>query len=251
MAAGRSYTPEAASLDAYKDMLRSLGIARGVLVQPSFYGTDNGCLMEALARDPVSLRGVAVVGPDVTDRELEDLAAGGIRGIRLNAVFAAGVPLAEVERLAHRVAPLGWHIQFLIDGRILEELGPRLAALPVQLVFDHLGHIPSADGVRHPGFLQMTRLMRDGRAYAKLSGAYRVSAEGAPFRDTDEMARALVAAAPDRCLWGSDWPHVGIARDKPVTADLLDILMRWVPDETTRRRILVDNPAHLYGFGGG
>ncbi|MDO9298744.1 amidohydrolase [Bradyrhizobium sp.] len=248
MVASRSYTPPPAPECAYLGMLDSLGVARGVLVQISVYGTDNRCMVESLKAHPDRLRGVAVVAPDVGDEELEALHAAGVRGIRINVLFGGGVAIDEMERLAARVAPLGWHIQLLIDARNLPELGPRMMKLPVEVVFDHMGHMPVSSGVVHPGFQRMLRLLREGKAWVKLSGAYRISQAGAPFHDTLDFARTLVAAAPERCVWGSDWPHVSVEGPMFNTGALLDLLPLWVPEAAVRNRILVDNPARLYGF---
>ncbi|QWG11339.1 amidohydrolase family protein [Bradyrhizobium sediminis] len=248
LVANRSYTPPPALEAAYLGMLDSLGMARGVLVQISVYGTDNRCMVESCKAHPDRLRGVAVVSPDVDDGELETLDAAGVRGIRINVLFGGGVAIDEMERLAARVAPLGWHLQLLIDARNLPELGPRIAKLPVEVVIDHMGHMPMSAGVAHPGFQWMLRLLKDGKAWTKLSGAYRISQAGAPFHDTQPFAQALVSAAPERCLWGSDWPHVAVEGPMFNTGALLDLLPLWVPEETVRKRILVDNPARLYGF---
>ena len=248
MVANRSYTPPPAPEAAYLGMLDSLHMARGVLVQISVYGTDNRCMVESLQAHPGRLRGVAVVAPDVGDAELEALHAAGVRGIRINVLFGGGVAIDAMERLAARVAPLGWHIQLLIDARNLPDLGPRMLKLPVEIVFDHMGHMPVSSGVDHPGFQWMMRLLKEGKAWTKLSGAYRISQAWAPFLDTLDFAQALVAAAPERCLWGSDWPHVSVEGPMFNTGALLDLLPLWVPEEAVRNRILVDNPARLYGF---
>jgi len=248
MVATRSYTPPAAPEAAYLGMLDASRMDRGVLVQISVYGTDNRCMVETLTAHPDRLRGVAVVDPQVSDAELERLAAVGVRGIRINVLFGGGVAMDALETLAARVAPLGWHVQLLMDARTLPELGPRIARLPVEVVFDHIGHMPVSEGIGHPGFQILLGLMRDGRAWTKLSGAYRISQTGAPFHDTISFAQAAVSAAPDRCLWGSDWPHVAVTGAMFNTTDLLDVLPLWVPDDAMRSRILVDNPARLYGF---
>jgi 2-pyrone-4,6-dicarboxylate lactonase len=248
MVPNRSYTPPPAPGAAYLDMLDALHMERGVLVQISIYGTDNRCMLETLKAHPRRLRGIAVVSPDVSDATLRDLADCGVRGIRFNVLFGGGVAIDGLERLAARVAPLGWHVQLLIDARNLPELGPRIGRLPVDVVFDHMGHMPVASGTDHPGFQWLLRLLRDGKAWVKLSGAYRISQAGAPFHDTLDFAQALVAAAPDRCVWGSDWPHVSVDGPMFNTGALLDLLPLWVPDETIRNRILVDNATRLYGF---
>lgn len=246
--ADRSYTPPEAPPEAYLGMLDALGLDRGVLVQVSVHGTDNRRMVEVLRSRPARLRGIAVVAPDVSDNELADLAAAGVRGLRLNVLFGGGVGFDALETLASRIAGLGWHLQFLLDARELPALAPRLERLPVPFVVDHMGHMPTAAGFDHPGFQTLLRLVRDCGCWVKLSGAYRTSSAGPPFTDTIPFARALVEAAPDRMVWGSDWPHVAMDTYMPNTGDLLDLLATWVPDEALRRRILVDNPARLYGF---
>jgi predicted TIM-barrel fold metal-dependent hydrolase len=244
----RSYTPPEAPPEGYLGMLDALGLDRGVLVQVSVHGTDNRRMVEVLRAQPARLRGVAVVAPDVSDRELEDLAAAGVRGLRLNVLFGGGIGFDALETLASRIAGLRWHLQFLLDARELPALAPRLERLPVPFVVDHMGHMPTAVGLDHPGFQTLLRLVRDRGCWVKLSGGYRTSSAGPPFADTIPFARALVEAAPDRMVWGSDWPHVAMDTYMPKTGDLLDLLATWVPDEALRRRILVDNPARLYGF---
>ncbi|MEO3999677.1 amidohydrolase family protein [Mesorhizobium sp. CAU 1732] len=250
MVANRSYTPPAASEESYLAMLDALGMDRGVLVQISVYGTDNSCMVETLRRHPGRLRGVAVVAPDVSDAQLEELSAAGVRGVRINALFGGGIAIEELERLAARIAPLGWHVQLLINVQTLPEIAPIIARLPVEVVFDHMGHIPVESGTDHPGFAQMVEFLKDGKAWVKLSGAYRMSAQEANFDDTLPFAQALGEAAPDRCVWGSDWPHVALTQPMPNTGDLLELLELWVPDEQLRNNILVTNPARLYGFAG-
>lgn len=244
----RSYTPPEATPAAYRRMLGALGCTRGVLVQVSVHGTDNRLLVDTLRQDPANLRGVAVVGPEVDQATLEELHRAGVRGCRLNVLFGGGISLDALETLAGRIAGFGWHIQLLIDARQLTDLGPRLLRLPVDVVFDHLGHVPVEAGTSDLGFQWLLRLLREGRAWVKLSGAYRISRKGAPFHDTLPCARALVEAAPDRCVWGSDWPHVAVWGPMPDTGGLLNLLPLWAPDDEVRRGILVDNPTRLYGF---
>lgn len=246
--AARSYTPPPAPMAAYLAMLDALRMDRGVLVQVSVHGTDNRAMVEALGASPDRLRGIAVVNADASDRELEDLARAGVRGVRLNTLFGGGVTPEHLDRLAERIAPLGWHMQFLIDARTLPELGPRIERLPVEAVIDHMGFIPVDAGIGNPGFQWLLRLLKGGRTWVKVSGAYRVSKTGAPFHDATPFARALLAAAPDRCLWGSDWPHVAVTGPMFNTGDLLELLPLWAPDEPLRRKVLVDNPARLFGF---
>ena len=247
MAASRSYTPPPAPEAEYLAMLAATGCTRGVLVQISVYGTDNRYMLEVLGRNP-NLRGVAVVGPEVTARELEAMHAGGVRGLRINVSFpGSGLNFDAMEVLARRIAPMGWHMQFLCDGRDLPELLPRMRRLPCPGVIDHMGHMPVALGLQHPAFRAMFELVEAHGWWVKLSGAYRVCDDYDGFKAVTPVAQALIAAAPDRMVWGSDWPHVAMARI-PDTGKLRNLLLDWAPDAATRDRILVDNPARLYGF---
>lgn len=244
----RSYTPPAASVEAYQRVQAALGIDRCVIVQPSVYGTDNGCTLEAMRRLGPGCRAVAVVDETFTDRQLENLAAAGVRGIRFNLLFRGGTRLDSLERLAGRIAPLGWHVQLLLDGRDLPALAATLRALAVDIVVDHMGHAPAALGVGHPGNQALLDLVRGGRCWVKLSGAYRTSGERVPYDDVAPLARALIAAGPERMVWGSDWPHPAIPCPMPNDAELLDLVGRWTDDPDQQRKILADNPARLYGF---
>lgn len=249
----RTYTPPDAPLDAYRHLHHVLGIERGVLVQPSVYGTDNHALADALAalRDQgLDYRGVAVVKAGVSDAELDMLAAAGIRGVRLNLLFRGGIEWPAVEQLAARLAEQGWHLQCLIDVSRCDDLEARFRALPVPVVVDHMGHAPAGRTLADPGFAALLRLMTEGKAWTKLSGPYRFTAEHRPpYRDVTPIARALIEANPERVVWGSDWPHPHIPVPMPEDGELLNMLADWAPDAELRRRILVENPERLYGFG--
>jgi len=247
----RSYTAPAATPEAYLSMLDAQGMARGVLVQVSIHGTDNRYMVRALRANPKRLRGVAVVSPDVSDKQLQDLHDAGVRGLRLNVLFGGGVGLHAVQTLAERIAPMGWHLQFLIDVNQLDATTLcQLESLPCPGVIDHMGYVRAETGVTAPGFQTLLHLVNDAGFWVKLSGAYRISHQHDTFADVTPLAQALVAAAPDRMLWGSDWPHVGIRPPEPMpdTGVLRNALSRWIPDATTRHKVLVDNPARLYGF---
>lgn len=244
----RSYTPTPVSPKQYFTMLDATGMANGVLVQVSVHGTDNALMLHALRRQPQPMRGICVVDADVTDRELENMAKAGVVGCRFNVLFGGGVGFDALETLAKRIAPLKWHVQFLLDARNLPELAPRLVNLPVPFVVDHMGHMPTSAGVSHPGFQTLLKLVRDADCWVKMSGAYRLSVEGPPYADTIPFARALVEAAPGRLVWGSDWPHVALKGPMPNVGDLLDLLADWVPDEGMRNAILAANARKLYGF---
>jgi len=245
----RTYTPPEAPLAAYRQLLATLGLARGVLVQPSAYGTDNECLIQALAKHRNTLRGIAVVEPDVSREELERLAHMGVRGIRFNLVYEGGISLDHLEVLADRIEDLDWHLQLLLDADTLASVAPRLADLPVDVVIEHFGFVRSREGIAHPRFTALLGLIEAGRCWVKLSGPYRITAQSLPYPDITPFADALIKADPTRLLWGSDWPHVAFDGEMPNDGALLDLLPLWAPDERLRRLILVENPARLYGFG--
>jgi len=244
----RSYTPPPAPLAAYKAMHAALGIERAVIVQPSVHGTDNRVTVQAITGYGANCRGVCVVDEDVTDEELARLNDGGIRGLRLNVLFGGGVGMQAMQPLAARIKDMGWHIQLLLDARDLTELEPVIRRLPVPVVIDHMGHMNVSHGIDHPGFQALLGLVRDGFAWVKLSGNYRISAAGPPYDDAIPFARALIEAAPEHMVWGTDWPHPALVENMPNDGDLLDALDDYAPEANLKRRILVDNPAVLYGF---
>lgn len=248
----RTYTPPPASLEQYLTLHRTLGIERGVLVQPSVYGTDNRLHLQALRQlraRGLAYRGICVVDPDISDSALAELDAAGFRGVRMNLLFRGGLQWQDVIRLADRIADLGWHLQFLINVADCGDIMERVPALPVPVVFDHMGHMPASCGVQTPGFRKLLALLADGHAWVKLSGSYRVTGHGEyPYPDVTGIARALVNANAEQCVWGSDWPHPHFPGRMPDDADLLDDLAEWVPDAQIREQILVANPCRLYGF---
>jgi predicted TIM-barrel fold metal-dependent hydrolase len=251
--ANRVYTPPLrAEISDYLKMLDTLGVERAVLVQPSFYGTDNSAMLDAIEAAGSRFRGVAVVPPDVSDTELERLHAKGVRGARVNIVDtreAKGVlPLDALLPLARRIRPLGWHMEFLMHADEFPRLDETLADFPVDVVLGHLGYVRTDKGVADPGFQALLRLLRGGRAWVKLTGAYRISPAPMPHPDTVAFANALLETAPERLVWGTDWPHV-MTRwhiDMPNDGDITDLLGTWVPDAKLREQILVDNPTRLY-----
>ena len=243
--------PPEAPLHAYRAFQRRIGTTRAVIVNPSTYGTDNRCTLDALAKIGATARGVAVVDTSVPEAELRRMAELGVRGIRVNFVSPQswGVTTAGMlETLSTRVAALGWHVQVFMLGDQIVALADVLQRLPTPIVIDHLGRLPQPAGVEHRAFHVIRRLLDQGRAWLKLSGAYMDTKVGAPgYLDVGTVARALVKAAPERMVWGSDWPHT-TAETTPDDALLFDLLADWAPDEATRHRILVRNPEHLYGF---
>lgn len=243
--------PGDASVADYRLLQKRIGTSRNVIVQPSTYGVFNDGLIEALGECGPSARGVAVVNASVTDEELKRLDAARVRGIRFNLANPGGATSMEMlEPLAKRIAPLGWHVQFNMSADTTLAAKDVLNRLPCQIVFDHLAHMPEPAGIAHPAFAVVVDLLQHGKAWVKLSGAYADTKVGPPtYADSTAVAQAYVKAAPDRLVWGSDWPHPSEKDDhKPDDAILFDLLAQWAPDEAVRHRILVDNAAKLYGF---
>lgn len=246
----KMYPPEASVAD-YLAMARRLGIERTVVVQATTYGTDNRCLLESMAAiGNDKARGVAVVDASVTDAELDRLTKAGVRGVRFFMLPGGALPWETLDAVAARVQPFGWHAQLQFDGREFLQHEAAVRRLPGTLVVDHVGKFLEPVPVDHPAFRALLRLVEEGRTYVKLAAPYETSKKGPPhFDDVGALAKALVRAAPERMLWASNWPHPSApADDKPDDAVLLDMLFDWVPDEATRQKILVDNPARLYGF---
>ncbi len=244
--------PGDASVADYRLLQKRIGTTRNVIVQPSTYGVFNDGLVEALGECGPTARGVAVVNTSVTDAELKRLDAARVRGIRFNLATPGGATTVEMlEPLAKRIAPMGWHIQMNAGADVVVANKDLLNRLPCQIVFDHLAHVPEPVGIAHPVFGVVVDLLHRGKAWVKLSGAYADTKVGPPtYADSTVVAQAYVKAAPERLVWGSDWPHPSEKDDhKPDDALLFDLLAQWAPDEGVRNRILVDNPAKLYGFG--
>lgn len=247
LAADRSYTPAYVPIETYVALMDELGIAHAVLVQPSIYGTDNRAMVDALARYPSRFRGVAVVAPAISDAELDALHATGVRGVRANLLNRGGISLDDARSLVPRLSARGWHLQLQIDVSSFDGFDA-LERLPIDVVVDHFGYMPAAKGPDEPGFRRLLGLLARGRCHVKLSGPYHLTAwrrEG--YGAVAPLARALLDANPQRLLWASDWPHTGLRSDMPNDGELLSLLAQWVPDADTRKRVLVDNPAALYG----
>ena len=239
----------------YQPLRQRLGLDRAVIVQPRAHGTDNGVTLDAIrALGAARTRGIAVVRPDVPDALLRSMDDGGMRGIRFSLYTSrdAMVDLDMLEPLARRIAPLGWHVQLHWRADQIVAHRALLGRLPCPMVFDHMARLPAHEGARHPASDVVRALVQQGRAWVKLSGPYLNSATGAAggYADCDALARAWVREAPQRLVWGSDWPHVTEKADPPDTSMLLALLARWAPDAATRERVLVANPAELYGFSG-
>lgn len=249
MVPDRLYTPPEASLASYEHLLKTLGFQRAVIVQPSIYGTDNRATLEATATDPERYRAVVVVDASITEDELQHMHDQGVRGVRANLLFSGEKAMTEVRTIADKIAPMGWHLQVLLDVSAFPDLYAFFSTLPLQTVFDHMGHFPVAGGIDSEGIQALLNLMGTGKAWSKLSGAYRITGRATlPYEDVTRVAQALVAANPDQVVFGTDWPHPHIPVAMPNDGDLLDELATWAPSAETRKAILSDNPARLYGF---
>ncbi|MEM9210634.1 MAG: amidohydrolase family protein [Pseudomonadota bacterium] len=249
LSASRLYTPAPATLKQYHDQVAALEVTHTVIVQPSVYGTDNRSTLGAVATDPTRYRAIIVVRSDISDADLFDLHIQGARGIRINPLFGAGVPAEEIIALSQRIAALGWHIQMLVDVGAYRDLGYVLAHVGAPLVFDHCGHCPMQNGGASPGFDLLCEAVASGRAWVKLSAPYRLSrGDGPPYEDVIEISATLLRANPNRCLWGSDWPHPAIQTPVPAPHDLMAHFEAICPDAGLRQTVLWENPKTLYGF---
>ncbi|MEK9775649.1 MAG: amidohydrolase family protein [Quisquiliibacterium sp.] len=241
----RNYTPTPARLEDYRAMVAKLGIERCVLVHPSVYGGDHRSFEKLLSANQGWMRGVAVVRAEHSEQDVARWHALGARGARLNALYAGGAALDDVPAIIERIRPFNWHLQLLIDVGATPELAGRAADMGVTVVLDHFGHLAAARGPRDPGFANLLSLVREGRAWVKVSGAYRVTGTRGDYADVRPLSDALLAANPAQLVWGSDWPHPSIAPPMVKDADLANLLIDWV-DPASRQRILVENPARLY-----
>ena len=251
----RSYTPPDAPLEKYLGMLDTIGFARGVLVQGSAHGRDNSAMLDALARRPDRLRGVAVADADISPGDLREWNRLGVRGLRFNHFFRdgqlhyrGGVPLSVAETFASVMAELGWHLQLWIDVKDLPETIPALKALGLPVVIDHMGRTDARAGTQTDGFQSLLRAVGEGWCWSKLSGAHRLSRNAPDYPDARPFHEALVHANPERLVWGGDWPHPRVEGEMPDAGHLFELSQRWTPDQAAQHRILVTNPAKLYGF---
>lgn len=248
-AAERSYTPPDAPVENLRRLHQHLGISRAVIVHASCHGTDMAVTLDAIASSHGSYRGVACVEGAVTDRQLQDLHAGGIRGIRFNFVkHLGGVPdIAVFRRLVARIKPMGWHVVLHLDADDILTQQDLFGGIEVPFIVDHMGRVKAADGLEQRPFEALLALYRENSlAWIKVCGSERVSAGKRPFRDAVPFARALIAVDSQRILWGTDWPHPNITRDMPNDGELVDLFAEICPDPVLQRRILVDNPSRMY-----
>jgi predicted TIM-barrel fold metal-dependent hydrolase len=244
------YTLPDGPLAKLEQMADFLGLDRYVIVQPSFYGTDNRCLLDALDRAGPRARGVAMVDESVTDAELHEMHRRGVRALRLDLFLRSTQPTSKIveyiQRSVKRTRPLGWHLQFYTPGWVVRDLIPFLPGLDADFVIDHMGYMLESDGLTRQDFDQLLSAMKAGRGWMKLSGPYRLAKDG-NYERLRPLARAIAQELPDRVIWGSDWPHIPDGgRD---TGAFLNLLADWIPDAGARKRILADNPARLFGLG--
>jgi len=243
------YTLPDGPLDKLNAMADELGIAHYAIVQPSFYGTDNRCMLDALDRAGARARGVAMVHDGITPDELQAMHQRGVRALRLDMFLRREWSLADkiayIEKCVKMTRELGWHIQFYTPGYVVRELIPFFAHLDADFVIDHMGYMLESDGLTRQDFDNLLRTLQQGKGWLKLSGPYRVAKDG-NYARLIPLARAIVAELPGRVVWGSDWPHIpNGARD---TGDLINMLADWIPDAAVRKQVLADNPSRLYGL---
>ncbi len=262
--AGRVYTPELASPEEMSALHKALQIERVVIVTPSIYGTDNSATLFGMMARGATARGVAVIDDKTSEADLDAMGQAGIRGIRLNlatgGVNDPAVGRPRFQAAVERVKARGWHVQLFTNLAMISAIKDLVAASPVPVVFDHFGGAQAGLGVEQPGFADLAELVKTGKAYVKISGAYRASKLGPDYADAAPLARALIAANSDRIVWGTDWPHPdSVTPPGRKTTDvtplfqiddgrLLNQLAVWAPDAAIRKKILVDNPAQLYRF---
>lgn len=243
----RSFTPPDCLISDYLSVLDTLGIARGVIVHGSAHGTDNRPSRDAIAAAPERLRGVAVVDATFEDREIDELDRAGFRGTRMSTVVRGGPGFSNLEEIAARVRPFGWHLVVHVhQSAELVDLAPRLLATGLPLVIDHIARVTATEGLNAPGYGTLLRLLEKGRAWVKLSALSRTSNTGFPWADMTRLVQGVIEARADRVLWGTDWPHPNHFAAIPNDGDLLDALAHWIPDVAQRHAILVLNPEKLY-----
>ncbi len=250
-AADRTYTPPDAPLSRFKELQATLGLERAVLVNASCHGSDNTVIVAAIAQSGGKYRGVANSDNTFTEMDFQRLHEAGFRGVRFNFVkHLGGMPdMGEFRRTLARIKPLGWHIDLHFDAGDLVEHDALIKSLPVAFIIDHMGRVPTKDGLEQEPFKRLLALARNNdKCWIKISGSERIASEGPPFTSAVPFAQALIDAAPDRILWGTDWPHPNIAKHMPNDGDLVDLIPLMIPDERTRRLVLVENPNRLYQF---
>lgn len=247
----RSYTPPDAGLDMFRELHAKIGVNRAVIVNATVYGRDNQVILDAIAGSNGLYKGIANVDETFTDKELQALTDGGVKGCRFTFLGRLGgrPDMTKFNRIVDRVKGYGWHVDLYFEPDMIEEFAPLLRALPVNYVIDHMGGIKAADGLQQKPMQALVDLVKtDEKAWIKITGPERMSAGPSPFHDTIPFAQALIAAAPDRCLWGTDWPHPNV-KTMPNDGVLVDLVPLYAPDPAQQKKLMVDNAVRLYGFG--
>ncbi len=245
-----TYTPPDAPREKLKELHDILGVQRVVIVQASCHGTDNSAMLDAIAHNKENYRGVCIASNEYSDKEFDRLHEGGIRGVRYNFVkHLGGTPdLNDMRRVVERVKPMGWHLVIHVDAPDLIEFEDLFASFDLPKVIDHMGRVPTSGGIRQRPFQILLDFMQREDFWVKVCGSERISQGGPPFYDAIPYAQALIDVAPDRILWGTDWPHPNISKFMPNDGDLVDLVPLFARDKTLQKKVLVDNPARLYGF---
>ena len=249
-AAPGTFMPGHFPVEDYRAMQKRLGLERVIVVQPNAYGDDNAVTLNAMRALGQGAKGVAVVKASIQDAELERLTKAGVCAVRIMTLHGGMLGFDAMDAVMTRVHPIGWHANIQLDGRELPRYEAQIRRLPGKFVIDHTGKFLEPVGVDHPAFRCLLRLVDTGRCWVKLSAPYETSKTGGPkYADVGRLAKALVKHAPERMLWASNWPHPSAPKDnRPADEDMLDLLLEWAPVENDRRKILVHNPAELYGF---
>ncbi len=249
-AAKRSYTPHDAPLEAFQEVHAKIGITRAVLVNATVHGLDNQVIVDAIAQSNGAYKGIANVDETTTDKELLALTEAGFKGCRFTFLGRLGgrPDMTKFNAVVDKIKAYGWHVDLYLEPAIIEEFAPILRKLPVPYVIDHMGTIKAAGGLEQKPFVALVELIRtDEKSWIKITGPERMTATGAPYADTVPFAQALIAAAPDRCLWGTDWPHPNVPA-MPNDGVLVDLIPQFAPDPKQQHKLLVDNPVRLFGF---
>jgi 2-pyrone-4,6-dicarboxylate lactonase len=244
------YWPPDSPFESLQALHKVLGIERAVIVHASCHGADMRVTLDAIARSGGRYRGTAIIDPSYSDKQFKEMHDGGIRGVRFNfARHLGGRPdMAFFDRTVARLKEMGWHLILHVDSTDLVEFRNKFEAIPVPMVIDHMGRVKAADGLEQEPFRTLLNFLRNGNFWVKVCGAERVSSNGPPVEDAVPVARALSEVAPERILWGTDWPHPNVGKHMPNDGDLVDLFARMAPEPELQRRILVENPARLYGF---
>lgn len=240
-----------ATVDLYRMLQRRLGLTRNVIIQPSAYGIDNSCTLDALKQMGKNARAIVVVDETITDSNLDKMNKLGVRGVRFNVSKEDELNRDTILKVSQKIKKFGWHVQFWMPADTIVKIEDTLLQLPTPIVFDHRGHLPKKDGISHPAFQVISKLLDKGNTWVKLSAPYHDSNSENNYADTIKVGKAYVDYAPERMLWGTDWPHpseFSARKPSPDDALMLDLLAQQAPDENVRKKILVDNPAKLFGF---